>query len=62
MCVCTNSLPLMSCPPLFPHPHLTAMVCHLQKFNFHYFMFIFTLFYLPPSLSANIFTSPKGGT
>ena len=52
------SLPLIICPNIFCHHHFIAMVFHVQKFNFQ---FNFTLFYLPPSLFANIFTSSKGG-
>ena len=56
--------PSIICPPIVRHPHLTAMVFHLQKFNYYftvYLMFNFTLFYPSPLLSANTFTSPKGG-
>ena len=62
ICIYINySLASIICPPLFCHPQLIAMVFHLHKFNFHYILYNFTLFYLPPSLSANIFSSPKGG-
>ena len=47
-------------PPIFRHPHLTAMIFHFQKLNSHYILLNFN--YNPqPSLSANNFTSPKGG-
>ena len=35
---------------------LTTIVFHLQKFNSHYILCL-----ISPSLSANIFTNPKGG-
>ena len=52
---------LRSFAPYIPHPHCYTMVFHLQLFQFHYIVFNFIPFCLPPSPSTNIFQSPKSG-
>ena len=52
---------LFAPPPYIPPSSLNCHCFSFSKVQFLLnFMFNFTLFYPPPSLSANIFTSLKG--
>ena len=58
------SLPFIICPPpyiLLPSLNCLGFTSFTKVQLLLYFMFNFTLVYPPPLLSANIFTSPKGG-
>ena len=45
----TSKIEHIYVPLIFCHPHFTTMGFHFRKFNSHYILFNFTLFYRPPT-------------